>query len=169
VLAIELEFVHPSHKESIMIYGWGNPIFGDDGIGIQVAKSLKQRLISDGIKVEWSSSSPFSVVEKLLDNKKVILIDAYLTEDREEGEIIDFEITKTQNGSEILTPHTASISEVIKIYQQLYPDRFPESIHVYGICIRSPELAGAFSNIIEDKIGLIVNLILDELGVSPSE
>lgn len=112
----------------------------------------------------WSSFSPFSVADRFLDYDRAILIDALMGTNREDGDVIQFNGLGDQKPVSILTPHTASILEVLKIYQQLYPLRFPSSVIVYGLCISSAEMASEMSHRIETGITKVINLIQCELA-----
>ncbi|MGV9102612.1 MAG: hydrogenase maturation protease [Candidatus Thorarchaeota archaeon] len=147
-----------------MVYGWGNPIFGDDAAGIQAAKQLKNCNIPSTVEVFWSSSSPFSVAEGFLDYEQAILIDAFVGTDRKDGEIIRFNGLGNQTPVRMLTPHTASIIEVLKAYQELYPLRFPSRVVVYGLCISNPEITSELTYGIETGIMKIISLIQHELA-----
>ncbi|TFG09816.1 hydrogenase maturation protease [Candidatus Thorarchaeota archaeon] len=146
-----------------MVYGWGNPIFGDDAVGIEVAKRIKREELPPGITVCWSSASPFSVAHRLLDCKKAILIDAWFDGEKNTERIIDWDTDLDATDVTVLTPHTASIVDVLKIYRKVYEDRFPSSVHVYGLCIKDIRLEEGVHGDYEEQIARVVALVLDEI------
>lgn len=143
-----------------LIYGWGNPIFGKDGIGIQVAQKLKKKELPKNISVEWSSSSPFSIVQTFLNHEEVILIDACQLPEKQEGEILEFNLTCNDGETDFLTPHSASLTSVLDLYREIYPKEVPELIHVIGICVKDVELTDKVPTNIQEKIDKIVNRVL---------
>lgn len=147
----------------ILVYGWGNPIFGDDAVGIQVAKKLETMDLPEDVTIEYSSASPFSVVENFLHHEKVFLIDACKANGKEEGEIRDFTLNGDEDTSEVLTPHSASLISVLKMYKELYPDEFPKEINVYGLCVNDIKLSDDLSEHTQKKSEEIMHLILDKV------
>lgn len=111
----------------------------------------------------WSSSSPFSVAERFLGYDRAILIDAFVDAERESGEIIRFNGLADQKPLRMLTPHTASILEVLKIYKELYSLRFPSRVVVYGLCINKPEMTSEITYELQTGINKVLNLIQCEL------
>ncbi|MBD3158664.1 MAG: hydrogenase maturation protease [Candidatus Lokiarchaeota archaeon] len=153
----------PIQEQKTIIYGWGNPIFGDDAAGIQAARQLNECNLPSTVEVAWSSSSPFSVAERFLGYDRAVLIDAFVGTDRESGEIIRFTGLADQKPLSMLTPHTASILDVLKIYRELYPLRFPSRVIVYGLCINNPEMTNEITYELETGINNLLNLIQCEL------
>lgn len=58
-----------------LVVGLGNPLMGDDGIGIAVARNLKQRGILGATVVEGGTPG-FSLIDVLTEDRQAIFIDA---------------------------------------------------------------------------------------------
>lgn len=154
-----------ARKKRVIVYGYGNPIFGDDYLGIKAVKELsREPLLSEDIDIAWSSSSPFIVAEQFLDYEKAILIDAYLCEEADEGEIIVTDLDEWSADTVLITPHCANIIDVLMIYRAFYPERFPKIMHIYGVCISRLQLQEGISSTIESKLKSIVKIILNDIG-----
>jgi hydrogenase maturation protease len=151
------------------VYGWGNPIFGDDGIGIEIAKLVEKEKLPPGVVVEWSSFSPFSVASRLIDFAKAILIDAWWDENKNDGEIVDLDADMDSTDVSMLTPHTANIVDVLRIYRAVYEDRFPDSVHLYGPCVKDLRIAEGVQSDHQKQIERVVSLVLDEIRRDESE
>ncbi|NIQ06769.1 MAG: hydrogenase maturation protease [Candidatus Korarchaeota archaeon] len=151
-----------------LIYGWGNPIWGNDAIGIQIAQKLKEKQLPPDTVVKWSSASPFSIVNQFLNHENVFLVDAYRGEGKEEGEIFEFTLSGDEE-AQFLSPHSASLISVLKIYKTLYPTQFPKEIRVFGICIKNFEFTDNMSDKILKTVDRVTNLILTKMKMTKNE
>ncbi|MDY6959769.1 MAG: hydrogenase maturation protease, partial [Halobacteriota archaeon] len=75
-----------------LVFGIGNPILSDDGVGIYVAREIKKRLSSDisqfkDVDVEEGSVGGLKLLDTILGYERVILIDAIMTESGSPGDI----------------------------------------------------------------------------------
>ena len=69
----------------------GNPILGDDGVGIHVIRSLKSELKENSdLKIEEAATGGLNLVEMFLGYDKGILIDSIKTKDGQIGTIHRF-------------------------------------------------------------------------------
>lgn len=62
--------------EDIAVVGIGNLLMGDDGFGVHLVEVLEREDLLPGIKVWDFGTSPLDMLGVLLDNEKVIVIDA---------------------------------------------------------------------------------------------
>lgn len=62
-----------------LIVGLGNPILGDDGIGIRVAQAVRECIGERGIEFLEASQGGLRLAEQLVEYERVILIDAIQT------------------------------------------------------------------------------------------
>ena len=107
-----------------LVVGVGNPILSDDGVGIHVARMLKERGIP-GVDIEELPASGLELLDMVLDYDRVIIIDAIVTKEgipgrfylMEEG---DFE--QTIHGA---SPHGINIATALALGRQLASDRMP--------------------------------------------
>ena len=83
-----------------LIIGLGNPILGDDGVGWvvaeQVGKTLADRRSSTAdqpsIEVDCASLGGLSLMERLTDSERVILVDAIFTGKQPAGTVSQFSL-----------------------------------------------------------------------------
>jgi hydrogenase maturation protease len=59
-----------------LILGIGNSLYGDDGLGIQLARQLAERDLPAGVRVEESSSPGYELAALLGGCRRAILVDA---------------------------------------------------------------------------------------------
>jgi len=73
----------------IRIIGIGNPLCGDDGVGVAVAERLKSRLLPPGVEVIDGGLGGLSLIDYFEQMQQVILVDA-VDFDARPGEIALF-------------------------------------------------------------------------------
>jgi len=85
-----------------LIIGLGNPILGDDGVGWVVAEQVRaalsnpqsQTLNPQSIEVDCASLGGLSLMERLTDAERVILVDAIFTGTQPVGTVSRFSLTE---------------------------------------------------------------------------
>ena len=112
-----------------IILGIGNPILGDDGIGIHVVRSLKNTVTGD-YAFDEASASGLELAEKLQGYNKAVLIDAMRTRDGRIGDIHRLTIENMPNlyGS---SPHDLDFLSAVEFMKQ--NTVMPAEIKIYGI------------------------------------
>lgn len=145
------------------IFGWGNPIYGEDALGILTAKKLKEMDPPKYVTVNWSSSSPFSLVSKFLHHDKVVVIDVWQDEDKPEGELFKWEVSGKEEKRNILSPHSASLFSVLNLYKRRYPEEFPKEILIYGMYVHNLDLNEELSEEIHRKSDKLAKLIFNDI------
>jgi len=64
-----------TNKKRIKVIGLGNPLVGDDGVGVAVINKLKQKSLPEDVEVIDVGCDPLAILEHL-NCKKVIVVDA---------------------------------------------------------------------------------------------
>jgi len=145
-----------------LIIGWGNPLLGDDALGIRVAEKLKEMRLPDGVKVESCSSSPSTVIRKMLNCRKVIIIDSARIPNVEEGSPFRLKLEYFEGPYRLINPHSISLPALYKIYKALYPDKIPDEVIVIGMNVGSC-FGENLSERTRARIEELVNLVLREV------
>ncbi len=60
----------------VVVLGIGNPLAGDDGVGIALADALAVDGLLEGARVRMAGSDPLALLEELLAGRRVLLLDA---------------------------------------------------------------------------------------------
>ncbi len=86
----------------IVIFGLGNPLLGDDGVGWAIAQEVQTRLAvvqkdlearsNFRVEVDNLSLGGLSLMERLADCQKAILIDSIVTGEHPLGTVMQFEM-----------------------------------------------------------------------------
>jgi len=150
-------------RKPILLLGLGNPILGDDAIGILVAQSIAENR-SDEIDVEEISASGIEVMELMLDREKVIIVDAIMLPDKSPGDVIklneeDFE--KSVHGS---SPHGVNLSTAIALGRQVTPQRMPKEIVFYAMQAEDVStFTEELSSGVSEKLPELIELVEKEI------
>ena len=122
----------------ILILGIGNPIMGDDGVGIHVARMVKDRLGSQaGLEVKELGVGGLKLVEETLDHDEVCIVDSYATQDAEPGRIRESSPEQFEDTLHASSPHGTNFATALELYRGLEPQRIPKKIRIFTIDIKA--------------------------------
>ena len=120
-----------------MLLGIGNPIMGDDGVGIHVVRMLKQKLgRRNELEFKELSVGGLKMVEAMLGHENVIIVDSYASTALEQGRIREFtpdQIKETLNIAS--SPHDTNFATALELYKKIQPDEIPKTIRIFTIDI----------------------------------
>lgn len=95
------------HDMRTLILGLGNPILGDDSVGLKVAEGVRQRLSADpDIEVDVDYWGGLRLMERLIGYDRAIIIDAICTGNHPAGTLLHL------GPNDLPTQHTASAHDV---------------------------------------------------------
>ena len=110
-----------------MIFGLGNPLLGDDGVGWAIAQEIQTRLAAvqkdleakSNYRVEVDSLSlgGLSLMERLAGCQKAILIDSIVTGNYPLGTVLDFEMEDLPEATigHLSSAHDVSLSTALEV------------------------------------------------------
>lgn len=139
-----------------VIVGVGNPILGDDGVGIHVVKDLKGRVDAD---IREAYTGGLNLLDLILGYDRAILVDAVYIDDMELGEVrvMDLDELGTAHSS---NPHDATLMEAIEMSKRLGEEKIPDEIKLVGIKIeRVDEFSDDLSPVIRRSIPRATSLV----------
>jgi hydrogenase maturation protease len=126
-----------------LVLGIGNTIMGDDGVGIYVAKMVKDKTRSrTDLQVKELGVSGFKLVEEILGYDEVIIVDSYAAEDTDTGRIREFGPTDFEDTLHASSPHGANFATALELYRSLQPDRIPRKIRIFTVDIHPTDTFG---------------------------
>lgn len=121
----------------VLIIGIGNPILGDDAVGLEVAKRLKER-VGDRADVIELSAGGLAVVEAMHGYEKAVIVDAVCIEGVEPGKILRYTLDEIKKLPRyFLGFHDVDPVTSIELAKSL-SESFPPEIVFYGITIKRP-------------------------------
>jgi len=117
-----------------LILGLGNTILCDDGIGIYVAREIAKKLDIPNVSIHEASLGGLELLEPMIGFDKVILIDAYKTQNGEIGSITRINAEDLQGGS-AMARHQVPFHDALELGKRLRM-QLPKEIIIYGIRVK---------------------------------
>lgn len=153
-------------KESqVLVLGIGNTIRGDDGIGIFLARRLREAL-PPGFETKELATAGLDLMEAISGYSKVILIDAIQTLDGKPGQVYHLSLEEFKSSSNLSSTHGLNLKQVVELGEKLTGGRIPR-IEVLAVEARrldefsqdlSPELKEQFDKIVEKILGKLLRI-----------
>ncbi|HEC94912.1 MAG TPA: hydrogenase maturation protease [Thermoplasmatales archaeon] len=154
----------------IIVVGVGNPILGDDGVGVHVVRELKKNVEDSSIAIDEATTGGINLLDLIAGYDKAIIIDAVKSEKDEDGEVKriplnDFSTMHSCN------PHDVSLVEAIELAKKMGQNKIPSEIIVIGImmkkipCEFGEELSGKIKMAVPKAVEMTLKEIKKEEGV----
>ena len=147
-----------------LILGMGNPIMGDDGVGIWAARGLKSKLDEAEATVMETGMAGLNLLELLADYDRAILIDAIKTGEGEVGKIYRLKPEVLGETRHAASTHGIDFATAIKLGDRLGLS-LPQEIVLFGIEVAD---ANTFSEKctpeVEQAIPVVTDMVLQELN-----
>jgi len=110
---------------------------GDDGVGIEVLRRLKENTSPRAdLDFKELSVGGIRLVEEILDYKAVFIIDSIESATRE-GDINEFSPEQFNNTFHESAPHDVNFITALELYKKLERHRIPEEIRIFTINIKT--------------------------------
>ena len=148
-----------------LVIGWGNPIVGDDGIGIRAAELLAERVDED-IPVMASSHSGLRLVERMLGYERVIVADVHL------GAPDSGLVRQVVHPRELPPPaqnvrHDGTLRDALQVMCAMDASDLPEEIVLLSAAIPAPKAwRDGLSSTGESAAARLANAVIGELEVT---
>jgi hydrogenase maturation protease len=123
-----------------LVLGIGNTIMGDDGVGIYVARIVKDRLQSrTELDVKELGVSGLKLVEEILGYEEAIIVDSYSSPDSDPGRVREFDSGQFQDTLHPSSPHETNFATALQLYSRLTPGRIPRKIRIFTVDIHAAQ------------------------------
>lgn len=119
-----------SEKEKLGIIGLGNPLKGDDGIGVKIIEELRNRKLPKHLTIFDLGTGGMKVLHVLKELDKVLIVDA-VRFGGEPGDHVFFEPHEIKSLKTPKGTHDSNLFEVIELSKQL--EEIPRKIVIMGI------------------------------------
>lgn len=123
-----------------IVVGLGNDLLADDGVGILVARELREQIADEWTDIVECSAHGLAILDLFIDYDRAVLIDALVTGKHEPGTIVDIPVDMLRSVPNP-SPHFAGVPEMVALARQLevnYPDQF----HILGVEVADPFTLG---------------------------
>jgi hydrogenase maturation protease len=150
-------------KRPVVVLGLGNPLMGDEGIGVYLVERLASSA-ADHPSVDFldAGTGGLSVLHDMEGRRKAVFIDCAFM-DQEPGAIRRFSPEEVRSTKVLAhqSLHEADLMRMIEIARQL--DQAPEEIVIFGIQPERVEFGQGLSPTLMNRIDEYIALILQEL------
>jgi len=119
-------------KASRLLLGIGSPIVCDDGLGFRVVEEIKNLNLPD-LDTDQQSVSGLDLIEIMMDYKKVVVVDAIVTEKYPAGTVMLLQPEDFKSALHGTNPHETNIHMAIELGQRLFPGRMPKDIQFIAV------------------------------------
>jgi hydrogenase maturation protease len=143
----------------ILLIGIGNEFRSDDGIGIHIARKIKQMNLPN-VEVLEASGEGSELIELWKNQKFVIIVDAVNSGDQP-GKIFKFEVAEQSPPTKFFnySSHAFGLAEAIEISRGL--GHLPQKLLVYGIEGKNFKFGETISEEVEKSSAKVIEIILD--------
>ena len=141
-----------------IILGVGNPILGDDGVGIHVIRKLKKQIKKENVTIDEAITGGMNLLDLLLGYDKAIIVDAIIAEGSNAGEVRRIPLSNFSS-MHSCNPHDVSLPEAIQLAEKLGEGRVPKEIIIIGITMR--QLPNEFGESLSSEISAAVPKAID--------
>ncbi len=142
------------------VIGVGNPIKGDDGIGVRLAENVESRELPDDLKVYELGVENFEILHVLKDLEKVILVDAVrFSGNPGDHRFFSPEEVESLKGSG--GPHSVDILEILSLSDRL--GERPDEVLIMGIEPKNTDFGDEFSSPVEKRVPELTDILYDRM------
>ena len=143
-----------------IILGVGNPICGDDAVGLHVVQQLRRRVDDPDVTIEEAMTGGLPLVERLAGYDRAIIIDSIRDGNAEEGDVRRLTADAFTSAADSY-PHGIDFGTALS-YLKKISDEVPDIV-VIGVVIGECELAEQLSPAIAAAVPCAVEMVLGAL------
>lgn len=145
-----------------LVVGLGNPLRGDDGVGVRVVQSLAMQELPVGVELSDGGTRGLELVNLMEGWQRVILVDA-ANVGKAHGEFVRFGLDEARllGSHERISVHAAGLQDALLLAQVL--GVLPEEVVIYGVQPARLDWDAELSPQVEAAVPEIARCILNEL------
>jgi hydrogenase maturation protease len=146
----------------VLVLGLGNPLLGDEGIGVRAVEELKGLELPDGVTVVEGGTAGLGLISLMEGYQRVIIVDA-ADMGHPPGRVVRFTPSEVQlkTVEAPLSLHQIGLGEVLALAKAL--EVVPAELVIIGVQPSRVEGGIGLSPEVEGAIPQIIRIILDEL------
>lgn len=151
-----------------LILGLGNPLRGDDGVGVHLAQSLAQQTLPDDIEVVDGGTQGLGLIPLLEGRQRVILVDA-ADIGRTPGEFRRFTLQEAvlAGDDRHIAIHAAGLKDALLLATTL--KILPNQVVIFGVQPATMDWNSALSPLVEAALPDLMAAVLTELTTRNQE
>jgi hydrogenase maturation protease len=147
-------------EKGTLILGIGNPILSDDGVGIQIARKLKEA--RPGLEIEETNEAPIVLLDYLVGYDKLIVVDSIQTGHGRPGELYKLKLEDLKTAADGTSSHGIDIATAFEVGRNL-GCKMPGAVNIYAVEVMDNEnFSERCTAEVEKEIPSIVTRIIRE-------
>ena len=151
-------------KASRLVLGIGSPLICDDGVGFKVVDEIAAMNIPD-LDLDQQSVSGLDLIEIMMDYKKVVVVDAIVTEKYPAGTVMLLQPEDFKNALHGTNPHEVNIHMAIELGKRLSPERMPTDIQFVAVEVNDVwTVTDIMTEDVEKAVPAVVQAVLKVLN-----
>jgi hydrogenase maturation protease len=152
----------PISPPSILAIGLGNPLRGDDGVGVRVAQALLQRTLPGNVEVVDGGTQGLAIVNWMEGRRRLIVVDA-ADIGQAPGRFVRFALDEThlRGEDQHLSVHAAGLRDALLLAQALR--NLPDEVVIFGVQPANVEWDSGLSTEVEAALPDLIAAVLAEL------
>ncbi len=145
---------------STLILGIGNPILTDDGVGIKIARKLKEENLQS--EVVETSEAGLALLDLIPGYDKLIIIDSIETEHGKPGEVYKLALEDLKPAMDFTSSHGISIATALEL-GRVMGYKMPSCVSLYAVEIKdNVTFSENCTPEVEKRVPLITKQIIGE-------
>jgi hydrogenase maturation protease len=147
------------------VIGIGNPLRGDDGVGVEVIRRLREGGPIEADLIDGGTDG-LSLVERMRDYERVIIVDA-VDAGKRPGEVFAFapEEASILIRKDALSTHGLGLAEALALAQAI---SIPTRIRLVAVQPEHLTMGKGFSKPVADSLDSLIEVVLAEAGFNLS-
>jgi hydrogenase maturation protease len=152
-----------------LVIGLGNPILGDDGVGWRVAEQVAMKTNGrPDVEVDCASLGGLSLMERLTDSERVILVDSIFTGEKPVGSISQLTLGDLPDltSGHSASAHDTSLRNALNVGRSM-DILLPEDRNVFIVAIEAEnvyDFSQELSPAVAAAVPLAVKAVMDLLA-----
>jgi hydrogenase maturation protease len=147
-----------------LVLGLGNPILGDDSVGLHVSRVLEDRLSQPEITVTEASVAGLNFLDLLVGYDRAIIIDAIQTNEGKAGQVYRLGPEAFNATRRASTPHDVNFATALELGNQLGLT-LPQHITIFAIEVKNvSSFTEECTPEVECAIPICVEMVIEELN-----
>ena len=143
-----------------LILGIGNPILTDDGVGIKIARKIKEG--NPELEVIETSEAGIALLDLITGYDKLVIIDSIKTGQEKPGEVYKLRLEDLKPAVDSASSHGVDIATAFELGRGL-GYRMPKYISLYAVEIKDNTTFGEdCTEEVEERIPFIISQIIEE-------
>ena len=138
---------------------------GDDGVGIQVVRMLREKFPSrTDLEFKELSVGGLRLVEEMLGYEEAIIVDSIESDSGQVGQIREFSPDQFKGTEQTPSPHVTNFATAFELYKKLEPSEIPDRVRIFTIGISSEfTFREGLSPPVQEAASKLVDMIRHEI------